>query len=78
MQEKYYVLKTSNDKYFVGARRLIDRVRGLEDVYFDDDPNTVMEINNKNTAQTIADKYGFIVYKVTVTTEMEKESNEKN
>lgn len=72
MTETYYLLKTSNDKYFVGARRLIDRVSGSVDVYFDDDPNTATEINDKNTAQTIADKYGFIVYKVTVTTEMEK------
>lgn len=72
MTETYYLLKTSNNKYFVEVRSLIDRVSGSVDVHFDDDPNTATEINDKNTAQTIADKYGFIVYKVTVTTKMEK------
>lgn len=70
--KKYYLLKTSNDKYFVGARHLVDRLGSLDDVYFDDDPATARVIKDKETAQAMADKYGFIVYKVTVTTEMKR------
>ena len=73
MTETYYLLKTSNDAFYVLAK-LAKRPgetnwSGFE---FLGEPDYATRIPSQEMAQTVAEKYGFIVYKVTVTTEMEK------
>ena len=70
MTETYYLLKTTNDAFYVSAGRLAGTNWGGFDFW--GEPDCATRISSQEMAQTVADKYGFIVYKVTVTTEMEK------
>ena len=66
MTETYYLLKTTSDAFYVSAeRRAGTNWGGFE---FLGEPDYATRI----PSQAVAEKYGFIVYKVTVTTEMEK------
>ena len=69
MTETYYLLKTTNDAFYVLAKRPAEtNWNGFE---FLGEPDYATRIPSQEMAHTVADKYGFIVYKVTVTTEME-------
>lgn len=70
MTETYYLLKTNNDAFYVSAERLAGTNWGGFE--FLGEPDYATRIPSQEMAQTVAEKYGFIVYKVTVTTEMEK------
>lgn len=70
MKEKYYLLKTTNDAFYVSAERPAGTNWGGFE--FLGEPDYATRIPSQEMTQTVADKYGFIVYKVTVTTEMER------
>lgn len=70
MTETYYLLKTTNDAFYVSAERPAGTSWGGFE--FLDKPDYATRIPSQDMAQTVAKKYGFIVYKVTVTTKMEK------
>ncbi|WP_317294072.1 hypothetical protein [Ligilactobacillus saerimneri] len=74
MTETYYLLKTTNDAFYVQAEPDLANLKRSNKFIFCSDYEHATEYGSYDyeDLKEVAEKYGFIVYKVTVTTEMEK------